>query len=211
MGLNAPGTGHRHDSVADRTSGEADADQDLPPVLRRLEALRTPGIGGRPRHFCGDLGLSIDRDGVWHYQGSPIGRKEMVCLFASVLHRADDGTYWMVTPAEVGRVEVADVPFMAVELFTDCCQDGACISFRTNCDEVVTLDEDHPLRVEHDPETGESIPYITVRDGLDARLSRSVYYDLVGRGVEETRDGERRFGVWSRDQFFSLGTLDDED
>ncbi|MBB4285238.1 DUF1285 domain-containing protein [Roseospira goensis] len=181
-------------------------------ALPHLAALETPGAGGRPRHVCGDLGLSIDRDGVWHYQGSPIGRKEMMCLFASVLHRADDGTYWMVTPAEVGRVEVADVPFLAVEMFVHSCGADQCLSFRTNCDEVVTVDEAHPLRIETDGRTGEPLPYVTVRDGLDARLTRSVYYDLVSRGVEEERGGERRFGVWSRNRFFSLGTLDpDED
>jgi hypothetical protein len=189
------------------TRGAA-AEPIAPPHLAVLE---TPGAGGRPRHFCGDLGLCIDRDGVWHYQGSPIGRKEMVCLFASVLHRADDGTYWMVTPAEVGRVEVEDVPFIAVEMFVESCGPGQCLSFRTNCDEVVTVDGDHPLRLEHDPDTGEPVPYVRVRDGLDARLTRSVYYDLVARGVEDTSTGERRFGVWSRERFFSLGTLDDAD
>lgn len=180
--------------------------------LPRLDALNTPGAGGRPRHFCGDLGLSIDRDGVWHYQGSPVGRKELVCLFASVLHRAQDGTYWMVTPAEVGRVDVADAPFLAVEMYTDRCGCGPdqCLSFRTNCDEVVTLDDNHPLRITHDPETGEPSPYIMVRDGLEARLTRSVYYDLVSRGVRDTSTGETRFGVWSKSRFFCLGTLEDD-
>lgn len=184
------------------------ADHDWVPPLA---ALQTPGAGGRPRHFCGDLGLFIDRDGVWHYQGSPIGRKDMVCLFASVLHRADDGSYWMVTPAEVGRVEVADVPFIAVEMFVDRCGADQCLSFRTNCDEVVTVDADHPIRVAHDPRTGEPAPYVMVRDGLEARLTRSVYYDVVGRGIEDTSNGDVRFGVWSSGQFFTLGTLDATD
>src|SRR5208337_1037131 len=34
---------------------------------------------------CGDLPFLIRRDGTWLYCGSPIGRKELVCLFASVL------------------------------------------------------------------------------------------------------------------------------
>ncbi|MQX38340.1 DUF1285 domain-containing protein [Roseospira navarrensis] len=202
MGLNARDT-EWHGDTNQRITPEPDE----PP---RLAALDTPGAGGRPRHFCGDLGLSIDRDGVWHYQGSPVGRKEMVCLFASVLHRAEDGTYWMVTPAEVGRVTVEDVPFIAVEMFVHSCGPGQCLSFRTNCDEVVTVDADHPLRLDHDPGTGEPLPYVTVRDGLDARLTRAVYYDLVARGVEDTSTGERRFGVWSRETFFCLGTLDED-
>ncbi|MBB4266558.1 DUF1285 domain-containing protein [Roseospira visakhapatnamensis] len=197
----------RHDPGADPAARRSTADG--PP---RLAVLDTPGAGGRARHFCGDLGLSIDRDGTWHYQGSPIGRKEMVCLFASVLHRAEDGSYWMVTPVEVGRVEVADVPFLAVEMFVDGgCGRSQSISFRTNCDEVVTVDRDHPLRLEHDPVTREPRPYVRVRDGLDARLTRSVYYDLVARGVETNEAGRTLFGVWSRSLFFCLGTLDEAD
>ena len=40
---------------------------------------------------CGDLPFLIKRDGTWMYRGSPIGRKELVCLFASVLKREADG------------------------------------------------------------------------------------------------------------------------
>lgn len=65
---------------------------------------------------CGDLSIRIARDGTWFYHGSPIGRKPLVKLFASVLRREADGTYWLVTPAERGRVEVEDAPFTAVEL-----------------------------------------------------------------------------------------------
>ena len=42
-------------------------------------------------NICGDIGLKIGRDGTWYYEGSPIGRKTLVKLFASVLRREDDG------------------------------------------------------------------------------------------------------------------------
>ena len=58
--------------------------------------------------------MRIARDGTWYYRGSPIGRLPLVKLFASVLRREDDGSYWLVTPAERGRVEVEDAPFLAV-------------------------------------------------------------------------------------------------
>ena len=60
--------------------------------------------------------MRIARDGTWFYHGSPIGRKPLVKLFASVLRREDDGDYWLVTPAERGRIEVEDAPFIAVEV-----------------------------------------------------------------------------------------------
>ena len=54
--------------------------------------------------------MRIARDGTWYYRGSPINRIPLVKLFASVLRREADGTYWLVTPAERGRVIVEDVP-----------------------------------------------------------------------------------------------------
>ncbi|MGE5477048.1 MAG: DUF1285 domain-containing protein, partial [Bacteroidales bacterium] len=128
---------------------------------------------------CGDLGLRIDRNGRWFYHGSPINRKEMVCLFASVLRRHQDGTYWLVTPEEMGTIQVDDVPFLAVEMFSCGCGREKVVSFRTNMDELVTVDADHGLRIAICPESGEPLPYVHVRDGLEARLTRSVYYELV--------------------------------
>ncbi|MDX9862992.1 MAG: DUF1285 domain-containing protein [Rhodospirillales bacterium] len=160
------------------------------------------------RTLCGDLGIHIDRNGVWHYRGSPIPRKEMVCLFASTLCRAADGGYWLVTPAEMGRIDVEDAPFLAVELFTAGAGREQVLSFRTNVDEIITLDNDHPLDVSTDPVTAEPSPYVMVRDGIPARLTRSVYYEVVARGLEEKIDGEQFYGVWSAGLFFAIGRLD---
>ena len=57
--------------------------------------------------------IRIDREGGWHYRGSPIARLPLVKLFATVLRRAEDGSYWLITPGEQGRIEVDDVPFTA--------------------------------------------------------------------------------------------------
>jgi hypothetical protein len=154
---------------------------------------------------CGDLGIRIERSGRWLYHGSPIPRKEMVCLFASMLTRRADGSYWLVTPDEAGRIEVDDVPFLAVELFACDCGPAGVVSFRTNVDEIVTVDGEHPLRVAEDPRTGDPIPYVMVRDGLEARLTRPVYYELVARGVEHKVEGRDLYGVWSKGIFFPLG------
>lgn len=161
------------------------------------------------RTLCGDLDIRIDRRGVWHYQGTPIPRKDMVCLFASALTRDAHGAYWLVTPAEMGRIEVEDAPFLAVELFTAGAGREQVLSFRTNVDEIVTVDDDHPLEVLTDPESGEPSPYVMIRDGIPARLTRPVYYEVVARGHEEKIDGEQFYGVWSAGSFFVLGRLDD--
>lgn len=168
----------------------------------------SPKFEGDPAAIvdCGDLGIRIDRNGRWFYHGSPIARREMVCLFASMLCRAADGGYLLVSPDEVGRIEVEDVPFLAVELFVGGGGRDQILSFRTNVDALIPLDANHPLRLDESTADG-STPYLRIGAGLEARLTRSVYYELVARGWEEDRDGERVYGVWSSGVFFPLGRL----
>ena len=156
----------------------------------------------------GDLDMRIDRASIWYYHGSPIGRKELVRLFSSALTRDKAGEYWLITPTKKGRIRVEDAPFLAVELFPDGGGRDQVISFRTNIDEIVIMDEAHPLDVVANPKNGGPSPYLTVRGGLTARIARSVYYELVDLGEEQDRDGERVFGVWSSGTFFFLGKLD---
>jgi uncharacterized protein len=167
---------------------------------------------GRIKAEMGDFGIRIDRNGNWHYRGSPIHRKELVCLFASVLHRAPDGTYWLETPVERGWITVEDAPFMAVEMWwKDCdCGDGQprqCLAFRTNLDEIVTAGAEHPIRIHLDPNTREPRPYITIRPGLEAKISRAVFYELVALGQTELVDGREVHGVWSEGVFFPIDEL----
>lgn len=148
--------------------------------------------------------MRIARDGTWYYRGSPIGRPSLVKLFASVLRRETDNRYWLVTPAERGRIEVEDVPFLAVELTVQGEGHGQRLIFRTNLDEFVTAGPGNPLRVET-AASGEPAPYILVRDRLEARLARSVFYELVELGGEDRIDGRIEFGIWSKETFFRLG------
>jgi hypothetical protein len=162
---------------------------------------------------CGDLPFLIKRDGTWLYRGTPINRKELVCLFSSVLRREEDGSWWLQTPAERGRIEVEDAPFVAVEL--DWTGDGRhqVLSFRTNIDEIVAAGPDHPIRVSHDLITCEPTPYLLVRPGgaphlsVEARINRATYYELVALAVPEWVGNKRLLGVWSQGKFFSLGEL----
>jgi hypothetical protein len=180
--------------------------------IRGVNRTAVPGNGrsgaGHIRVVCDDMDFRIDRDGVWYYHDSPIRRKELVCLFASVLTRNEAGEYWLVTPAEMCIVEVEDAPFLAVELFRGGAGREQIISMRSNVDEIVSVDNDHPLYVSEDPQTGEPSPYLVLRQGIEARLTRSVFYELVDLGLEEDIDGEALFGVWSTGSFFPLGRLD---
>jgi hypothetical protein len=149
-------------------------------------------------------GIKILKDGTWLYNGSPILRMNLVRLFASVLKRDDAGDYWLVTPYEKGRIEVEDAPFVAVELRAKNSGKDQILEFRTNLDDWVEAGKIHPLRVEIAPHSQEPAPYVRIRDNLEARLTRAVYYDLVALAVEdEAQPG--RFGVWSGGTFFPVG------
>ena len=168
---------------------------------------RQPGASGkgpaRLPALCGDLDMRIGKHGTWFYQGSPIVRLPLVKLFASVLRREDDGEYWLVTPAERGRVVVDDAPFVVVEVGAEGRGRDQRLIFRTNLDEIVTADDTHPLRSVFDAGAEAPRPYVMVRDRLEARILRSVYYHLVELGEQQ---GDQ-FGVWSSGRFFPLGSL----
>lgn len=152
----------------------------------------------------GQLDIRIAADGTWFYQGSPIRRRPLVKLFSTVLRREDDGSYWLVTPAERGHVVVEDAPFLAVELAQEGSGRNRRLRLRTNVDDWVDLDRDHPLRVEERGDNGEPRPYILVRPGLEARLIRSVYYHLADLAEAGFVGKEERLGVWSNGHFFPL-------
>ena len=155
------------------------------------------------------LRIRIAADGTWYYLGTPIRRMELVRLFASVLRREEDGRFWMVTPAERGLIDVDDAPFMAVDMtyHPGARPDGRDdrLDFRTNLDAEVSCGPEHRLRVEIDGATERPDPYVMVRDGLEARLTRSVFVELADLARERVIDGERVLGVWSRGVFFVLG------
>ena len=152
--------------------------------------------------YCGDIGMRISRDGVWHYRNSPIGRPALVKLFASIL-RKDPDRHVLVTPVEKVAVEVEDAPFLAVELVVE---DGE-LNFRTNVDDWASADAAHPLRFERGASDGLK-PYVLVRGGLRALATRAVYYELVARGETRVIDGREMFGVASGDTFFAMAPAD---
>jgi hypothetical protein len=152
----------------------------------------------------GDLDMRIARDGTWFYRGSPIARQPLVKLFATVLRREGDGSYWLVTPAERGRVDVEDAPFLAVEVTSEGQGRQRRLSFRTNLDQIVAAGPEHGLRVDT-AANGEPAPYILVRPGLEARINRPVFYELVELADAERGERGGRFGLWSDGAFFDLG------
>lgn len=158
-----------------------------------------PGSGPRPVErwdppYCGDIGLKIRADGTWLYQASPIGRMPLVKLFASILRKDNDGRTYVVTPVEKIAVEVEDAPFLAVEMAVEGQGVEQVLTFRTNVDDVVEVNAEHPLRFVSAPPDGGLKPYVHVRGRLEALVTRAVYADLVALAFENDAGV---FGLWS--------------
>lgn len=170
------------------------------------------GIDQRPGQIiCGDIDMHIDINGVWHYQGSPINRHSLVKLFSTVVRRDADNHYWLITPAEMARIRVDDAPFLALEVNVTNDNGVRCLQFRTNVDKWITADEDHPIRVVTDTETGEPRPYIQLaKDGTEARIIRSVFYELAELAIEADINGKQLLCIESCGARFELGPMTDE-
>lgn len=156
--------------------------------------------------FCGDIDMRIAADGTWFYQNTPIGRPALVKLFSSLLKREGD-KYFLVTPVEKVGIAVADAPFLAVELRIEpesAAREDRTLAFRTNVDEWITAGPGHALRFDPEPDTGGLKPYLHVRRGLWARVTRALFYDLVELGEEREVSGRRLFGVASGGEFFPM-------
>ena len=175
-------------------------------IAAQLPKGKMPPVETWHPDFLGDMDMRIARDGTWFYLGSPIKRQRMVKLFASILRYDPDGTYYLVTPVEKFAIVVDDAPFQAVAMDARGQGRGQALTFRTNVDDQVMAGPDHPLRVEIDPGTEEPSPYVHVRAGLEALISRAIFYDLVELAVEEERDGGPQLGIWSAGAFFPIGS-----
>lgn len=147
---------------------------------------------------CGMMNMRIAVDGTWWHEGSPIGRSELVRLFASILRLDPDG-YKLVTPGEKVGITVEDAPFVAVDATRD---DEGRVVFTTNVGDAVTAGADHPVRVTVDAD-GTPRPYVMVRRGLEARIDRKTFYRLV----EEAEDVGGRLVLRSGEATFDLGTV----
>jgi uncharacterized protein len=144
---------------------------------------------------CGDSEMRIAADGRWYHQGGEIKRPAMIRAFSSLLRRENDGGYSLVTPQERLSIVVDDAPFMAVEMHSEGAQQQRTLAFRLNSDDLVIAGPDHPIELR-------PLPYILVRAGLWAKLSRPVYYEMALLALDE---GDEPPGLWSAGHYYAIG------
>lgn len=171
----------------------------LAEIARLAEERRLPPVEKWNPSHCGDSAMRIARDGTWFHEDSPIGRPAMVRLFSTILRREPDGRFVLVTPVEKLDIEVEDAPFVAVEVKSEGEGRERSLAFRLNSGDLVVAGREHGLRFEHRDDGPH--PYLHVRAGLEALVSRSVYYELAALALDE---GGEPPGLWSEGAFFAL-------
>ena len=169
-----------------------------------IDQRRLPPVDRWNPERCGHSGMRIARDGTWLHGGAPIRRPAMVRLFSTVLRREPNGRHMLVTPVEKLEIDVEATAFRAIEMTSEGQGRDRRIAFKLDSGDALMLDSVHPLSVVA-TDTGPS-PRLLVRHGLEAELTRPVYYELADIAVEE---GHRPPGVWSAGAFFLLEAEDE--
>ena len=188
--------------MAKAMSGQKTVTPTAESLVASAKAAKTRGLPPLEKWnppFCGDLDMQIKRDGTWFYQGTPIGRRELVKLFATILWREGD-KYFLVTPVEKVGITVEDAPFVAVDFEAEGTGEAQDLRFETNLGDFSVAGQDAPIRVVRDEKTGEPSPYVRIRRNLEALIDRKSFYRLVDLGVHH----EGWFGVWSGGEFFGI-------
>jgi len=178
---------------------------DLPNFAEEVRALigesnALPPIDQWHPERQGEIDIEIDTDGQWLYQGDKMERVAVVQLLSRILLKEGED-YFLVSPVEKQKIKVVDVPFVVRLMDVEGEGSAQKIHLSTNVGDTFTLGSNHPLMMRN-RHSGDSVPYARVRGQLDAKLARSVYYELADYAVAG-ENGD--FGVWSDGVFFNLG------
>lgn len=151
----------------------------------------------------GDSAMVIRADGSWFHEGGRINRPAMVRLFSTILRREPDGSHVLVTPAEKLTIAVEDTPFRAVEMKSEGAGEARKLVFRLDTDDLVMAGYDHPLSFGADADNPDPRLHVrgTVGNGLEARIDRALYYELVDLALGEGGDPP---AIWSNGARFPL-------
>lgn len=186
---------------------------DLNKLQQQLAGETTDAAAGPPvdqwdPEFCGDMNMQIQLDGRWFYEGTPIGRRALVKLFASVLKKEDEA-YYLVTPVEKLGITVADVPFVITNWRYD--DDTLVLTTQTDEDVRITCPEQLALRLPPAAladDDATAIPYINIRRNLWGRLHHNVYYQLIEQASQShNTDGSVSLRIPSAGHALEIGKL----
>lgn len=198
---------------------------DPPPEMQQLSlaeiaalvaARKLPPVEDWAPQSHSDSHMRITADGRWYHQGGLISRPAMVRLFASILRREADGRHALVTPFELQWIAVDDAPLLAVELKSEGSGKDRQLAFRLNTDELATCTTDRSIILRGSADAPR--PYLQLWRGLEARIDRSVYYELIELALTDQSasapdsngaapSGEQGLTIWSHGACFRLDRI----
>ena len=147
--------------------------------------------------------ISIDKDGLWYYNGRQIIHPTVLRLFNDGLSQIDDGTYVLEVEGDRATVEVEDAPIVVRSVMPVENQDDELVGF------ILALSDETKEAL--DPETlcinEKNIPYCIVKReglnatrGLSARFASKAYYTLA-EYIRHDEDGDTYFIETVRKRF----------
>ncbi len=152
--------------------------------------------------------MLIGADGTWYYEGTPIGRARLVKLFSGVLKKENDN-FFLVTPVEKLGIKIEDAPFVAVLCTVEHELEQQKLIFTTNVGDQIIAGTHHPIVYRKSAKGNDQAPYIMVRGGLEAKIARPVFYELVELGKVREIEGQEWFGVVSQGHYFPFALAAD--
>ena len=132
--------------------------------------------------------IKIKSNGEWLYQNNLIKREALIKLFSAVLVADEKGNFYLETPAEKGKIEVEDSPFVITTFDIKGLNKNQEIIFRTNIDEEIILSKKNSLFYKKYKQS--FIPYIVIRKNINAKILRSVYYQLINKFINKNTKKE---------------------
>ena len=116
-------------------------------------------------------------------KAQPIRRPAMVRLFSTVLRREPDGRHMLVTPVEKLEIEVDATAFRAIEMTSE--GDGARRRIALRARQRRRRDSRSRSSAADGRDRPRPRPRVLVRHGLEAELTRPVYYELAEIALAE--------------------------
>lgn len=141
----------------------------------------------------GDIPIVINAQGEWYHNGGKIERESLVRLFASILRREDDGEFYLVTPHEKWRIEVALHPLLITDISALDGADGKVLEACLNTGKRLAISEQHPIYLD---EAAGGVAAMHLPHGLTALCSRPAWYRLVAMADSATGPGILRSGSY---------------
>ena len=112
----------------------------------------------------------------------------------------EKGNFYLETPAEKGKIQVEDSPFVITTFDIKGLNKNQEIIFKTNIGEEIILSKKNPLFYKKYKQN--FVPYIVIRKNINAKILRSVYYQLINKFIN--KNSKKKLKIKSKGHEFTL-------